>query len=86
MRNKNSRAVSTRSSRPKSARTNIVLDLALVAKVKRIAGVSTAREAVRIALDHYARSRDYSDVIALFGTGGVAEGYDPKLTDPKTST
>jgi hypothetical protein len=83
---KNSRPLPKGGSRPKSGRTNIVLDLALVAKVKRLAGVSTAREAVSIALDHYARSRDYSDVISLFGSGGVAEGYDPKLTDPKGST
>jgi Arc/MetJ family transcription regulator len=65
-----------------SARTNIVLDPTLVARVKRIAGVSTTREAVNIALDHYARSRDSSQILALFGTEGVAADYDPKMTNP----
>ena len=72
-----------RNSAPRGARarTNIVLDPALVARVKRIAGVSTTREAVNIALDHYARSRDNSQILALFGTGGVAADYDPKLAN-----
>ena len=63
-------------------RTNIVLDPKLVARVKRLAGVKTTREAVRIALEHYARSRDYSALLALHGSGGVAEGYDPKASAP----
>ncbi len=41
---------------------------------------NTTREAVRIALEHYARSRDYSALLALHATGGVAEGYDPKAS------
>jgi len=65
-----------------SARTNIVLDARLVARVKRLAGTKTTREAVQIALDHYARSRDYSRILSLYGTGGVAKGYDPKVTSP----
>ena len=65
------------------ARTNIVLDPKLVARVKRLAGVKTTREAVRVALEHYARSRDYAALRALHGTGGVAEGYDPKATTPE---
>lgn len=63
-------------------RTNIVLDAELVDRVKRLASVKTTREAVHIALDHYVRSRDYSAVIALRGSGGVAEGYDPKAASP----
>jgi Arc/MetJ family transcription regulator len=63
-------------------RTNIVLDPRLVGRVKRLAGVKTTREAVHIALDHYVRSRDYSAVLALRGTGGVADGYDPKAVSP----
>jgi len=63
-------------------RTNIVLDPALVARVKRLAGVKTTREAVHIALEHFVRSRDYSAVLALRGTGGVARGYDPKAASP----
>jgi len=65
-----------------SARTNIVLDARLVARVKRLAGAKTTREAVQVALDHYARSRDYSRIMSLYGTGGVAKGYDPKTTSP----
>lgn len=62
-------------------RTNIVLDERLVAQVKRLSGAKTTREAVQLALDHYVRSRDYSRVLALYGSGGVTEGYDPKATD-----
>lgn len=65
-----------------SDRTNIVIDPKLVARVKRLASVKTTREAVHVALEHYVRSRDYSAVIALRGSGGVAEGYDPKATNP----
>ena len=78
-----------RSSRPKAAvaikpgsRTNIVLDGELVEKVKRLSGARTTRDAVQLALEHYTRSRDYSRVLALYGTGGVGEGYDPKSTNP----
>lgn len=63
-------------------RTNIVLDADLVNRVKRLAKVRTTRDAVHIALDHYVRSRDYTAVLALRGSGGVAEGYDPKAASP----
>jgi Arc/MetJ family transcription regulator len=63
-------------------RTNIVLDAKLVARVKRLAHVKTTREAVHLALEHYIRSRDYSAVLALHGSGGVADGYDPKAVSP----
>lgn len=66
-----------------SDRTNILLDPKLVSRVKRLAGVTTTREAVHIALDHYVRSRDFSAVLALRGTGGVASGYDPKGVSPQ---
>jgi Arc/MetJ family transcription regulator len=71
-------------SRPRAAgRTNIVLDSKLVGRVKRLARVKTTREAVHVALDHYVRSRDYSAVLGLRGTGGIAEGYDPKTASPR---
>ncbi len=63
-------------------RTNIVLDTALVNRVKRLAKVRTTRDAVHVALDHYVRSRDFSAALALHGSGGVAEGYDPKAVSP----
>jgi Arc/MetJ family transcription regulator len=63
-------------------RTNIVLDTRLVERVKRIANVKTTRDAVHVALEHYVRSRDYSGVLALRGTGGVTEDYDPKTASP----
>jgi Arc/MetJ family transcription regulator len=63
-------------------RTNIVLDAALVSRVKRLAKVRTTRDAVHVALEHYVRSRDYSAVLALRGSGGVVAGYDPKATTP----
>jgi len=68
--------------RRETDRTNIVLDAALVNRVKRLAKVRTTRDAVHVALDHYVRSRDYSAVLALKGSGGVAEGYDPKAVSP----
>ncbi|TLY75300.1 MAG: type II toxin-antitoxin system VapB family antitoxin [Gammaproteobacteria bacterium] len=69
--------------RPAADRTNIVLDSRLVNRVKRLASVKTTREAVHLALEHYVRSRDYSAVLALRGSGGVAEGYDPKAASPR---
>ncbi len=71
------------STRRGSDRTNIVLDTALVNRVKRLAKVRTTRDAVHLALDHYVRSRDYSAVLALRGSDGVAEGYDPKAVSPQ---
>jgi len=68
--------------RSNAERTNIVLDSKLVERVKRLAKVKTTRDAVHAALEHYVRSRDYSGVLALHGTGGVAEGYDPKSASP----
>ena len=70
------------SSRANGERTNIVLYSKLIERVKRIAKVKTTRDAVHVALEHYVRSRDYSDVLALRGTGGVAENYDPKAASP----
>jgi Arc/MetJ family transcription regulator len=70
------------SRRPSAERTNIVLDSRLVDQVKRLAKVKTTRAAVHVALQHYVRSRDYSGVLALRGTGGVSEGYDPKAASP----
>jgi predicted nucleic acid-binding protein/Arc/MetJ family transcription regulator len=70
------------SRKPTAERTNIVLDSKLVERVKRLAKVKTTRDAVHVALEHYVRSRDYSGVIALRGTGGVSEGYDPKAASP----
>ncbi len=72
--------------KPSTARTNIVLDSKLVEQVKRLAKVKTTRDAVHVALEHYVRSRDYSQVLALRGTGGVSEDYDPKAASPSTST
>jgi Arc/MetJ family transcription regulator len=68
--------------KPNAERTNIVLDSKLVERVKRLAKVKTTRDAVHVALEHYVRSRDYSGVLALRGTGGVSEGYDPKTATP----
>jgi Arc/MetJ family transcription regulator len=68
--------------KPSAERTNIVLDSKLVDRVKRLANVKTTRDAVHVALEHYVRSRDYSGVLALRGTGGVLDGYDPKAASP----
>jgi Arc/MetJ family transcription regulator len=64
--------------KPSAERTNIALDSELVQRVKRLAKVKTTRDAVHVALEHYVRSCHYSGVLALRGTGGVSDGYDPK--------
>lgn len=63
-------------------RTNIVLDEKLVRKAMKRAGVKTKREAVQKALEYFVREPDYEGLLALRGSGGVAEGYDPKATAP----
>jgi Arc/MetJ family transcription regulator len=68
--------------KPSSERTNIFLDSKLVERVKRLAKAKTTRDAVHVALEHHVRSRDYSGVLALRGTGGVSDGYDPKAASP----
>jgi hypothetical protein len=62
----------------RSARMSVNINEKLAAKVMRISKSKTTAEAVERALDYYARSHDYSKVLKLYGTGGVAEGYDPK--------
>ena len=68
--------------KPSAERTNIVLDSKLVQRVKQLAKVKTTRDGVHVALEHYVRSRDHSGVLALRGTGGVSDGYDPKAASP----
>lgn len=60
------------------ARTNIVLDRALIDKAKAKANVSTAREAVQVALQSFVASHDYSAVLDLIGSGAIDDDYDPK--------
>ncbi len=72
----------TQTRKSNAERTNIVLDSKLVERDKQLANVKTTRDAVHAALEHYVRSRDYSGILALRGTGGVAKGYDPKAASP----
>jgi Arc/MetJ family transcription regulator len=65
-----------------STRTNIVLDDELVAKAMARAGVKTKKAAVEAALRAFVRKPDYSGLLALAGTGVIAEGYDPKAAAP----
>jgi Arc/MetJ family transcription regulator len=67
------------------ARTNIVLDDELVAKAMARAGVKTKKAAVEAALRAFVRKPDYSGLLALAGTGVIAEDYDPKalFTHPR---
>ena len=60
------------------SRTNIVLDNQLVESAMKKAGVRTKREAVEVALRAFVQEADYAALLALRGSGGVAEGYDPK--------
>jgi Arc/MetJ family transcription regulator len=62
-------------------RTNIVIDDQLILRAMKKAAVRTKREAVEAALRAFVREVDYSSLLALRGSGGVAEGYDPKAAD-----
>jgi hypothetical protein len=44
------------------------------------AGVRSKREAVEVALRAFVQEADYASLLALRGSGGVAEGYDPKAS------
>ena len=57
-------------------RTNIVLDDALVNQVMARAGVKTKKAAIEAALKAYIRKPDYSAIMALRGTGVLADNYD----------
>lgn len=59
-------------------RTNIVLDDDLIAQAMARAGVTTKKAAVEAALRAYVRKPDYSGLLALVGSGVIADGYDPK--------
>ena len=59
-------------------RTNIVLDDELIAEAMARAGVSTKKAAVEAALRAYVRKPDYSGLLALAGSGVIADDYDPK--------
>lgn len=61
-----------------STRTNIVLDDELVAQAMVRARVKTKKAAVEAALRAYVRKPDYSGLLALAGTGVIADDYDPK--------
>ena len=57
-------------------RTNIVLDDALVNQVMARAGVKTKKAAIEAALKAYIRKPDHSAIMALRGTGVLANTYD----------
>lgn len=59
-------------------RTNIVLDDKLLAKAMKRAGVTTKKAAVEAALQAYVAKPDYSGLMALRGSGAIADDYDPK--------
>ncbi|MBA3773779.1 MAG: type II toxin-antitoxin system VapB family antitoxin [Ramlibacter sp.] len=68
-----------------NTRTNIVLDDELVAQAMARAGVKTKKAAVEAALRAFVRKPDYSGLLALAGTGVIADDYDPKalFTHPR---
>ena len=58
-------------------RTNIVLDDELVAKAMAKAGVATKKAAIDTALRAYVREPDWQGLLALAGSGVLADDYDP---------
>jgi Arc/MetJ family transcription regulator len=61
-----------------NTRTNIVLDDKLVAKAMKRAGVKTKKAAVEAALKAYVARPDFDALLALRGSGVIADDYDPK--------
>ena len=61
-----------------NTRTNIVLDDKLVARAMKRAGVKTKKAAVEAALKAYVARPDYDALLALRGSGIIADDYDPK--------
>lgn len=61
-----------------NTRTNIVLDDELIAQAMARARVKTKKAAVEAALKAFVRKPDYSGLLALVGTGAIADDYDPK--------
>ena len=61
-----------------TTRTNIVLDDELIALAMARAGVKTKKAAVEAALKAFVRKPDYSGLLALRGSGAIADDYDPK--------
>lgn len=59
------------------SRTNIVLDDELVAKAMAKAGVTTKKAAIDTALRAYVREPDWQGLLALAGSGVLADDYDP---------
>ena len=58
-------------------RTNIVLDDELVAKAMAKAGVGTKKAAIDTALRAFVREPDWQGLLALAGSGVLADDYDP---------
>ena len=66
-------------------RTNIVLDDDLVAKAMAKAGVATKKAAIDTALRAYVREPDWQGLLALAGSGVLADDYDPATLFTATS-
>lgn len=57
-------------------RTNIVLDDVLIADAMRLAGVSSKRETVDLALREWVARRRQQEIIDLAGQALIAPDYD----------
>ncbi len=68
------------------SRTNIVLDDELVAKAMTKAGVATKKAAIDTALRAYVREPDWQGLLALAGSGVLADDYDPAALFAATDT
>lgn len=60
-----------------NTRTNIVIDDELIAQAMVRARVKTKKAAVEAALKAFVRKPDYSGLLALRGSGVLADDYDP---------
>ncbi|MDR1513742.1 MAG: type II toxin-antitoxin system VapB family antitoxin [Propionibacteriaceae bacterium] len=57
-------------------RTNVVLDDDLLARVQRLTGARTKREAVNLALAELVEARSRQSILELDGRPLLMEGYD----------
>ena len=59
-------------------RTNIVVNDELVERAMAKAGVTTKKAAIEAALRAYVKAPDWKGLLALSGSGVLADDYDPK--------
>ena len=58
--------------------TNLAIDDKLLEEARRVGGLATKKATVTEALQEYIQRRRQADIVKLFGTVEMTEGYDYK--------